>query len=152
MTCLVCWQLPAAHFKNCLNDSQQVSADPWRLQVWQGALEHKANSPYMRHDLFSGRLSSLAFCPYEVSILNAQLPCCYLMCIPWHPSMSCVTGLHGLCSFTACTAWCWSSLDATGFSSGSGSCVCIQDSILQQAPHPTSAAPRRACCSWSLDL
>ncbi|KAK9841569.1 hypothetical protein WJX74_008074 [Apatococcus lobatus] len=35
------------------------------IQVWQGALEHKANSPYMRHDVFSGRLSSLAFCPYE---------------------------------------------------------------------------------------
>ncbi|KAK9868056.1 hypothetical protein WJX84_006070 [Apatococcus fuscideae] len=35
------------------------------IQVWQGALEHKVQSPYMRHDVYSGRLHDLAFCPYE---------------------------------------------------------------------------------------
>ena len=35
-------------------------------QVWQDALDHKAQSPYMRHTLAGGALRNFHFCPYEV--------------------------------------------------------------------------------------
>ena len=35
-------------------------------QVWQDALAHKAQSPYMRHTLAGGTLRDFHFCPYEV--------------------------------------------------------------------------------------
>ena len=33
--------------------------------MWRDALAHKAQAPYMNHELAGGALRSLAFCPYE---------------------------------------------------------------------------------------
>lgn len=34
-------------------------------QVWQDALARKAVSPYLVHNLETGHVEQLAFCPYE---------------------------------------------------------------------------------------
>ena len=43
-----------------------MQRSPGTAQVWQDALEHKAQSPYMRHTLAGGTLRDFHFCPYEV--------------------------------------------------------------------------------------
>ena len=36
-----------------------------KVQLWQGALREKAQSPYMTHNLAAGALQDFRFCPFE---------------------------------------------------------------------------------------
>lgn len=57
----------------------------WK-QVWQDALAHKAQSPYMRHTLAGGALRDFHFCPYEVWCLIWAGPA---LCHGNHPGGRC---------------------------------------------------------------